>query len=235
MSEVKSKLYDKIADFFYGKFEPAEDKEEYKKSLNDFRSFIAKWKIDQKTKMLYGPLRPPEIYQRTYGISQKDIVEIAQSFNLDLPETWDLSEYNIDQMSDDEIKSFLQKMEKSEDPEEIILDLLTARESAPDFSYLEKDYSPQSFDFLDITKGDIKLKNVPDTSPAIIRQIAFLQDTIEKIKSGEIVNFTAITLQDDDKAQLWIPTKLDDHQVSELYDPLLNMLKEARDNDDLPD
>lgn len=232
MAGPKEKLYNKIADFLYGVYEPVDEKE-YQKCLESFRNFITKWKIDLFTQKTHGPLLPAEMYKRIYSISEQDAKKIAESINLRLPESLSLQRYNLDSCSDDDFQEMLEQIETSEDPEEIILDVLTSREDFEKEEKLEL-FEPKKFDYLDITAKDYRFKNIPSDTHNKIKQISFLQNIIEQIKSGEVVKLTAVTLQSNGKTKLWLPIHLSDSEIEEYYNPIIELLTKVQEDEELP-
>ncbi len=77
---LKEKLYHKIINFIFDVYEPESlEEEEQKKSINDLRDRLVRWKLDYSYRQLIGPLQPADIMSRMCKVPVEDIRSIASN------------------------------------------------------------------------------------------------------------------------------------------------------------
>ena len=89
------------------------------------------------------------------------------------------------------------------------------------------------FEFIDLTDQEqsnsynFDEDEMTEETPSMIRTLGYLQSLIEKHKNGEIFNMTIITILKDERISIWLPSSIEDGELDELYNPIIEALKNS--------
>lgn len=222
----KEELLEKVIDLIYGAYDPqdisVEDQNEYIKS---FKDRLIKWKIDLDFRKIIGPLQPPIILSKMVKVPVDVIEQIALELNIDLPESVDMSEFNIERIPETEVVKLLDDLKNdSLDTEQNILEILATIEKEKINSF-----NPTSFEYLDMTQGEVPDEDIEKYLPNSYYMIQYLESCIEKIKLGEIKLVSIISILNDDKASIYLPPSMTED--IKLYNPIIELLvKHSEEN-----
>lgn len=217
-------LLEKIINMIYGEYDP--DKitlEQQQQYISTFKERLVKWKIDPVFRKFLGPLQPPKILSKMMKVPVEEIVQIAKDLNINLPESANMSEFNIEDIPEEQVVELLEALEDNEiETEQNILEILAAieREKNPER------FMPDSFEYIDMSEKDVSFKNLEDDEsvPNSIYMIKYLESLIDKIKRGEICTISIISLLRDGKASIYLPPDMT--KSIELYNPIIELLKQ---------
>ena len=132
----------------------------------------------------------------------------------------DLGDFNLGIFTKEKAEEVLAKLDTSASPEEDLFEILIEAAEEPE-------EQPTSFPIIDMTEMNYGLSELPENAPNIARSIGYLQDLIERFKNGEATTMTVVALLNDGRASIWLPNGLNHAKVDELFDPLIEELRES--------
>lgn len=220
MKTPHEELLEKVVDMIYGSYDPNEiSKEQQEENIKSFREKIIKWKIDPKTRKILGNLQPAKLLSQMSKVPESEVTKIMSELNLSLPEKPNMKEFNIDMIPESEVLKILENLKKNPDDEESIMDILAAMEKQSD-----TEFSPQSFQFFDMTDKDAKLSELEeDVGSNLYHMICYIESIIERIKKGEIKTVSIVSILEDGKASVYLPPAMAD-QI-DVYSPIIDLLR----------
>ncbi len=121
--------------------------------------------------------------------------------------------------------------------DESFLDLITLMEIPKEELDLGTPFVPKNIEYIDMTNEDTAaLQNISDDydAPIKLHIIQYLESIIQRIKKGEVYSLSVVSLYNDGKASMWMPSSMNNESTEKFYDELIKNLKEAgsilRDN-----
>lgn len=132
----------------------------------------------------------------------------------------DLPDFNLSIFTKEKAEEVLAKLDKSSTPEEDLFEILID-------SGCDKKTSNSAFDIVDMVDKVYGLSELPESAPSIARTIGYLYELIDKLKKGEAITMTAVALLKDGKASIWLPSGIHQEKVDEIYDPVVQELRET--------
>lgn len=214
--EVHVMLFEKVIDLIYGEYDPTSiTPEEQAQYTASFRERMVKWKEDEAYRRIIGPLQPAHIFSRMAKVPVDVVQDIANDLELELPNDVDVSEFSLNSIPESEAEALWASL-GDEPPQaaDRILDALARAEEA----------SQPPFQVVDLTNGPV---TGYEDSSNVLAAVAYLEGIIKKLKAGEVHAMTLVALLNDGQASLWIPATIDENDVSDIYDPIIEALKNS--------
>lgn len=220
MKTPHEELLEKVVDLIYGSYDPKDfTEEQQKENIRSFRERIIRWKIDPKIRKILGRLQPANLLSQMTKVPENEITRIMKEFNLVLPDKPDMKEFNIDMIPEDEVRKILKSIEENPEDEGNVIELLAAIEKN-DF----ESFSPSGFEFIDMSDREARFSELKEENMSNVHHmIRYLENSIEKIKRGEVNVISLISVMNDGKASVYLPPALTD-QI-DLYSPIIDLLR----------
>lgn len=212
MANIHVLIFEKVIELIYGKYDPLslsfEDQDNY---IKLFKDRLIRWKQDEGFRKFIGPLQPAYIFSKMAKVPVETVQKIADDLQLSLPFEADVSEFSIDKIPENEAIELWESLDPKD--EENLLDIL---------SEIENNKRNLPFSFIDLSNNSNVEKELHTNTMSAIN---YLENIISKIKSGDVYSMTMVTLLSNGKASLWIPKNFKEDQIKDIYDPLIEMMK----------
>lgn len=227
MEDIREKLYCKIIDFVFDEYNAKKQtKKEKEKNIAEFKERLMQWKIDFNYRKIVGPLQTAKVLSRIKKIPINSIQQVAKEVGVILPSKINVSEFSLENLTDGEVEDFLE----SSMSEESFFDLIASMEAPREDFDVGEPFEPKNFEYVDMSNSNTEALNViedADDTPMKLHIIQYLESVIQRVKRGDIFSLSVIALFDDGKASMWIPSELNTPEIEEMYDKIVDKLRDA--------
>lgn len=213
MADIHVLIFEKVIELIYGVYDPlllsSEEQDNYVKV---FKDRLIRWKQDESFRKFIGPLQPAHIFSKMAKVPIDIVQKIADDLGVSLPFEVDITEFSIDKIPENKAKELWNSLDGQ--TEEYLLDILAEIDN--------NETGNLPFVFIDLSNDENIEKEIPTNAMSAIN---YLENIIAKIKTGEVYSMTMVTLLINGNASLWIPKNFKEDQLKEIYDPLIEIMK----------
>lgn len=136
----------------------------------------------------------------------------------------ELEELNLGFFTKGKSKKILDELEKSDDPENLLFDILLENLFENDLK--EEIRKNEDNILIDLSHESYSLNDIPESCSNNIRTIGYLNDLIKKCKNNEVKFTTSISLLKDGTVSIWMPVGISaDLKDENIYTPIIETLQ----------